>query len=290
MLSGKQIVDNLYMYDDYRLFLQEWFAAKRLERDSFSMREFSTRAGFAAHNFCNYLMKGERNCSVESARKLAVAIGLKSRAADFFENLVLYTQSETSADRDFYYAKMRQCNKASRFKNLELEQFPFYEHWYYPVLRELMVISVWEGDMQKLCDLVYPKITVSETAQAVEFLLATGMVIKGENGIYALPHIIVTSEQVPVYIKKKSRRDVLLKGADVIDLVHPTEKYLAYSTVSMSSSCFHDVRKILDDARETVLARIATDTDQDVVYEVVFQMFPVSRNSKKSSKSKGGHV
>jgi len=284
MITAKQVVDNLYLYDNYRTFLEEWFAAKRLERESFSMREFSTRAGFSAHNFCTYLIKGERNCSLESSRKLAIGIGLKGRAADFFENLVQYSQAETSADRDYYYEKMRQCNRASRFKNLEKDQFPFYEHWYYPVVRELMVLSKWGGDVSKLTDLIIPKITVRETEEAVNFLLSTGMVIRGETGVYALPHIIVTSENVPVYIKKKSRRDVLLKGAEVIDLVPASEKYLAYSTVSMSSHCFNDVKKIFEDAREAVLARIATDIDQDIVYEAVFQLFPVSKIEKTIQK------
>lgn len=282
MASSVEIAENLYGYDDYRAFLREWFEAKKVEKATFSLRAFSLRAGFAAHNFCTYLVSGERNCSADSARKIAKAIGLKARSADFFENLVLFNQAKTTVDCDYYYERMKKAGRSTSYKKLERDQFPFYEKWYYPVLRELMVLSDWNGDCARLAAMVLPPIACEEAEEAVAFLLRTGMVIRGESGKCALAHVVVTSETVPIAIKRRSRHDVLLQGVETIDAVAPTDKYIAYSTVAMSRDCFADIRKILDESREAVIARIAADCEPTDVYEVVFQVFPVTRTAKKA--------
>ncbi len=285
--TSKEIAESIFGYAEYRVFLAEWIAAKKAERGSFSLRAFSMRAGFASHNFCSYVIAGKRNCSTESARHIAEAMGLKGRAAEFFENLVLYNQADSVADRDYYYDRLRKAGRHTSYRQLEKDQFPFYEKWYYPVIRELMVLSDWGGDCSRLAKMVYPPIPVSEAEAAVEFLLRTGMVIRDESGVCALSHVVVTSENVPVYIKRKSRRDVLLVGADTIETVDPRDKYMAYSTVAMSRGCYEDVRKILDSARESVLARIAVDGAPDEVYETVFQVFPVTCAQKQRLDRKG---
>ncbi len=287
MSLSREVVDRLFSYDDYRAFLRDWFEAKKKERASFSLRYFAQKAGFASHNFCSYLISSQRNCSAESARRISQAVGLRNRASEFFESLVMLNQAETAADKEYFYEKVKKASRKTKKQILTWDQFAFYEKWYYPVVRELMIIGNWKEDPALLAKIVNPAITAQEASEAVDFLLKTGMVVRNEEGRFMLSHDIVTSEEVPVYIKRKSRRDVLLLGADIIDSVPAKEKYVAYSTVSMGTDCFTDVKKILDDAREAVLLRISEDEKPLNVYEVVFQMFPVSKSKPDIPKAAG---
>lgn len=286
--TTKQILQRIFEYDDYRLFLKDYFRVKKLEVPFFSQRYFAKKSGFNAHNFCTLVIQGRRNLAIDSIQKIIKGIGLKGRSATFFENLVYLNQAGTLADKEHYFQRVKKAGRKTEFYQMNKEQFFFYEKWYYPVIRELMVLADWKDDYSVLSKMVRPPIAPSEAREAADLLLNTGMVKKDENGRYALSDEFVTSARVPEFIKKKARRDVLLKGIETIDTITPSEKYAAYSTVTMSRSLYEEVRGILDDARAQILSLVAEDKKPDDVYEVVFQVFPVSDMKRKRTKAAGG--
>ena len=287
-LNSKQILQTIFEYDDYRIFLKDFFNAKKREKPSFSQRYFAKKAGFNAHNFCTLVIQGKRNLSIGSIQKIIKGLGLKGKPGTYFENLVYLNQAMTLDEKEHYFQRAKKIGKKTKFYQLHKDQFFFYEKWYYPVVRELVTLAQWNQDYSVLAKLVRPPITPSESKEAVELLLNTGMVKKDENGIYTLSNDFVTSEKVPEFIKKKARRDVLLKGIETIDTIAPPEKYAAYSTITMSKELYQEVREILDDTREKILSLVAEDKTPDEVYEVVLQVFPVSKMMEKRKGFPGG--
>jgi uncharacterized protein (TIGR02147 family) len=277
MDNPRQIVESIFEYDSYRLFLKDYFAAKKKEKPSFSQRYFARRAGFKAHNFCTLVIEGRRNLSMGSIQKIIKGMGIKGKAATYFENLVYLNQATTLADKELYYHRLKKIGNKTQFYQVHKDQFFFYEKWYYPVIRELMTLMEWNGDFSALAKAVRPSISPAEAKEAVELLVNTGMVKKDEPCGYVLSDEFVTSAGVPEFIKKKARRDVLLKGIETIDTIAAHEKYAAYSTVTMSKTLYKEVREILDEARQKILSLVADDAAADEIYEVVFQVFPVSQ-------------
>lgn len=276
-MSSKQILDKIFEYDDYRHFLNDYFDAKKRENPHFSQRFFTQKTGFKAHNFCTFVVQGKRNLSTSSIHLLIKALKLKGKSAGYFENLVYLNQATTIEEKEHFFKKIKKAGKASDFYKLNKEQFFFYEKWYYPVIRELLVLSNWHEDYATLAKMVRPSITPLEAREAVDLLLSSGMVIKKDDGSYSLCHEFVTSEKVPVFIKKKSRRDVLLKGIESIDSIAPEEKYASYATMPLSKKLFDEIRETLDEVRIKILSQVADDTNPDEVYEIVLQVFPVSQ-------------
>lgn len=277
--SSKDIRKGIFEYDNYRTFLCEYFEARKRENHRFSQRQFCAKCGFAAHNFVTFVVKGSRNLSHSSIQKVINGLGLEKREALFFENLVLLNQAKTVIEKERYFQTLKNITKKSSYHRINKEQFFFYEKWYYPVLRELMVLSNWQGDAQKLARMVQPTITTEEAREATTLLLKTGMVIE-KGGHYSLAHDLITSAHVPAYIKRKARRDVLLKGVEIIENVPPKEKYLSHVTMPMSKRTYEEVRQKLDEIRQTILSYTETDSSPDEVYEVVLQVFPVSKMQK----------
>jgi uncharacterized protein (TIGR02147 family) len=275
--SSKQILEMIFEYDDYRIFLKDFFNAKKQEKPSFSQRYFAKKVGFNAHNFCTLVIEGKRNLSIDSIQKIISGLGLKGKAGTYFENLVYLNQAKTLDEKEHFFQRAKKIGNKTKFYQLHKDQFFFYEKWYYPVIRELVTLAEWKEDYSLLAKLVLPPIVPSEAKEAVELLLNTGMVKKDENSVYTLSNEFVTSEQVPEFIKKKARRDVLLKGIETIDTIMPSEKYAAYSTITMSKGLYQEVRELLDDTREKILSLVAEDKTPDEVYEVVLQVFPVSK-------------
>lgn len=289
-MKSNQIIENIYKYDDYRIFMDDYFKAKKSEKASFSQRYFTSKAGFNAHNFCTLVLQGKRNLSTDSIQKIIKAIGLRGKASTYFEHLVYLNQAKSLEDKEFYFKRLKQTRKNTQFYQLHKEQFFFYESWYYPVIRELLAIYDWKDDYEMLAKAVRPSISSLEARKAVELLESSGMICKDDNGHFYLTNKFVTSEQVPDLIKKKARRDVLLKGIETIDTIDPRQKYAAYSTVTMSKRLYEEVRGILDDTRQKVLTLVDEDNTADEVYEVVFQVFPVSNLNSIKTKLAGGNT
>jgi len=286
--NTKHIIESIFEYDDYRIFMRDYFEAKKRENPSFSQRYFAKKVGFNAHNFCTLVLMGKRNLSMGSIQKILKGIGLKGKTATYFENLVYLNQAATLEDKDRYFKRLKQIGKKTQFYQLHEEQFFFYEKWYYPVIRELLTMKDWNNDFAALGKSVRPPICTLEAKEAVELLESGGMVIKNETGGYSLTNEFVTSARVPEFIKKKARRDVLLKGIETIDTIEPREKYTAYSTVTMSKRLYGEVRGILDETRQKIMSLVADDDVADEVYEVVFQVFPVSAMSRENTKALPG--
>ena len=287
-ISSKQILQTIFEYDDYRVFLNEYFAAKKLENPGFSQRYFAKKTGFNAHNFCTLVVQGKRNLSIESIQKIVKGLGLKGKAGAYFENLVYLNQAQTLSNKEHYFQRVKRIGRTTTFYQVHKDQFFFYEKWYYPVVRELMTFAEWNNEYTALAKLVRPAISAAQAKEAAELLLTTGMVQKKPSGGYALTNEFITSAHVPEFIKKKARRDVLLKGIETIDAIGASEKYCAYSTVTMSKELYGEVREILDETREKILSLVAEDKNPDDVYETVFQVFPVSNiKGKKKISSEG---
>ena len=288
--DSKLTIESIFEYDDYRVFLKDYFNAKKREKHSFSQRYFAKKIGFNAHNFCTLVVLGKRNLSIDSIQKIIKGIGLKGKAATYFENLVYLNQATTLEDKDYYFKRLKQTGKKTRFYQLHRDQFFFYEKWYYPVVRELLTMKDWNGDFAALAKTVRPPITASEAREAVELLESTGIVKKDATGVYSLTNEFITSEQVPDFIKKKARRDVLLKGIETVDTIEPHDKYAAYSTVTMTKELYEEVRGILDETRQKILSLVAEDGAPDEVYELVFQVFPVSSMHRENKKTFSGET
>jgi uncharacterized protein (TIGR02147 family) len=233
------------------------------------------------------VIQGKRNLSVDSIQKIIKGLGLKGREGTYFENLVYLNQAVTLAAKERYFQRIKKIGKKTKFYQLHNDQFFFYEKWYYPVVRELVTFAEWKNDYTVLSKLLRPPISSAEAKEAVELLLKTRMVVMDDHGNYALNNEFVTSERVPEFIKKKARRDVLLKGIETIDTITPSEKYAAYSTVTMSKGLYEQAREILDETRERILSLVAQDKAPDEVYEVVLQVFPVSKMAGKRKDFNG---
>jgi uncharacterized protein (TIGR02147 family) len=286
--GSRQIIDSIYEYDNYRLFLRDYFEAKRREKPSFSQRYFAKKAGFNAHNFCALVISDKRNISMDSVRRIVKGIGFRGKAATYFENLVYLNQAATLDDKEYYFKRLRQTGEKTRFYRIHKDQFFFYEKWYYPVIRELLAMKQWNDDFAALAKAVRPPISTAAAKEAAELLESAGMVKKEATGAYCLADRFVTSAHVPEFIKKKARRDVLLKGIETIDTVQPHEKYAAYSTMTMSRALYEDVRVIMDETRQKILSLVAEDGPADEVYEVVFQVFPVSNMNPEDKNAFAG--
>ena len=280
-----KVVREIFKYDNYRVFLAAYFKEQKQVTHGFTMSGFSKKAGFLSHSFLRFIVRGERNVSEKSVSQICSTIGLSSTEADYFTALVWYNQAEKSSDKTKCFEQLKNCRKRIATLIIDDATSRFYEKWYYPVVKELVITTTWGGDFRKLGKMLKPSITFFQAKEAVEFLLEVGLIEKSLSGVYSTTAKHVTSESVPMYVKKDVRRDVLQMGVESVELSTAKERHTAYTTLTLDEDAFVDIEEMLNEVREKIIKRADSCKNGDV-YEAVFQLFPVTNVQKRDLKIK----
>jgi uncharacterized protein (TIGR02147 family) len=273
-----QVLDKIYDYDNYRMLIKDYFEEQRELRSFFSHRYFAQKAGFGSHSFCAYIMDGKRNLSHTSIPKMVKGLGLKGKKAEYFQTLVYYNQSRNEKDRESYYKVLQRLRKSTSFYKVNRRQFAYFDHWYYPVIRELAVHSDWEGDYEVLANLVRPSITVLEAKKAIKTLVEIGLLELCRGGEYKQPNAVITAKNVPGFVFKNSRRDFIKKAIEASEHYTKQERHITSTTLTMSHAAYQEATKLIDEVRKKILILSTEDEDIDGVYTLNCQLFPLSQS------------
>lgn len=284
--EGNVTIEHLFEYDDYRAFLKDYFEEQRKIKAYFSHRYFAQKAGFSSHSFCAYLMEGKRNLTFESIHKIVKGIGLNAKRAQYFEALVFYNQALTAEDKEKFHKEMQSIRRSTEFYRLNTKQVAYYDHWYLPVLRELVIYTNWQGDYTKLAKMVKPAITVDEAKSGVQTLLDIELISKNDDGGYTQPALVVTAEKIPGYVIRGARREMILRAVEASDYYPPSERHLSYSILATNKKVFDQASQMLDEVRKKILVLAMEDDDVDGVYALNLHLFPLSQPISKTGERK----
>lgn len=266
--------DKIFNYSDYRKFLQDYFTEQKRLKKIFSHRYFAQKAGFSSSSFVSHVMKGERNLTDKSLYKMIKGLNLKGKAKNYFEKLVMYNQSKDLEEKKFFYDDLLEIKKNNNFEPLTKDQYAYYEHWYNPVIRELIIQDKWDGDFKKLSKMVIPKITPKQAEEAVQMLVDTGL-ISCDDGIYTQGAEFVTSEKVPSFVLKEARNEYIKLGVRASELMDSSQRFITSTTFTMTKEAYDEVVEEIEKIRRKIILTKSTENRGDV-YQFNIQLFPMS--------------
>ena len=274
--------DSIYLYEDYRSYLKDFFAFRKKEERGFTHRVFAQRAGFSSSSFCLHVMEGRKNISGTSVAKFVAALGLEGAAARYFETLVWYNQAKTLHDRERFFSELNRIRRNSQFYRVGKRQFILYSEWYFPVIRELAVYGDWHGDYRVLGRMVQPPLSPEKARKAMGALIDAGLLIRNEDGTLRQNSRVVSAGNAPAVIVNKLKKDFLLRAIDAEEKFRKPAKYSSSATLSMSMRNFEKAKGMIDTLRQQLLAMAMDDPEVEKVFQVNFQLFPLSGPVKRS--------
>jgi uncharacterized protein (TIGR02147 family) len=270
--------EHLFEYDNYRFFLRDYFVQQKKIRNIFSHRYFARKAGFSSSSFCAHVIEGKRNLTDESLRKILKGLGLSGKPATYFEALVRFNQAKTVEEREQFIRKLDRLRKSAEFYRVNEKQVRYFEEWYYPVIRELAVYSYWGGDYHKLASMVRPSITPEKARKAVDTLVELGLLVCNADGSFAQSNQVISSEHLPGPITRKTRRELMYRAIEAMETLPVEQRHISGCTVAMSESQYRDIALQIDELRKRILETAMDTSGAEKVYQVNFQIFPLSRD------------
>ena len=275
---------DIFAYTDYRQFMKDFFSFMKSTKPFFSYQYFADKAGFKAKSFVHKVINGERSLSQNSLFTIARVLNLKGREIDFFESLVHFNDASNAQEREYYLDRMQSVEPKHDGVRLQKHQYEYFSKWYHSVVRELVTQLRFDGDYNKLAKAMDPAITPKQARESVELLLKLGLIRKNERtGFYEYsdPHITTRDTVVAVAVNKYQREtmDLALK-AHLVD--ERKQRDFSTLTIGVSEKGYERIRNELKDFRAHISRIVAEDNPADRVYQINYQLFPLSKIRKPS--------
>jgi uncharacterized protein (TIGR02147 family) len=141
-----------------------------------------------------------------------------------------------------------------------------------------VAIYEFQGDYEELGSLLEPPITASEAIEAVQLLLKLKLIRKNAQGRYErVDRVLSTGTQADPKKVKPAIKQNLALAQRALELFPPEIRPFSYLTVSVSEESVALIRDRLRMIRREILEIVTQEQSVDRLYQLNFQLFPISK-------------
>jgi uncharacterized protein (TIGR02147 family) len=271
---------DLYDYRDYGEFLRDAYDTRRAEKRSFSMRYISLKAHMDV-SYVSKILTGDRHLPVGKIPAFAAVFGLTGRRAVYFEALVLAGRAHSPEEKHPFEEAMNRLRTSPAEPLSSEQQSRLYSRPHHPGVRAMLGLSDWIDEYDILGRRMDPPLRAAEIHTALLQLQEDGLVERDQHEILRPSEAHVrTAAPLDRAAIRNYHKAMLELGKRSLSVHPPERRDMSTLTITASAESLPDIRALIADCREEIRKRIALDNDPDTVYQLNFQVFPLTRESK----------
>jgi uncharacterized protein (TIGR02147 family) len=268
---------DIFQYTDYRKYLRDYYEAKRASQKEFTHRHISQAMGFKSTGTFAQILQGKTNITSQTSGHFVRLLALKKDEADFFELMVLFSQSKGHAEKKRYFEKILSFPK-SKLKQVDSTQYAFYEKWHYSVIREVLAFHPFKDDYRELARMLEPPISTAEAQKAIKLLEELKLIRRNDEGVFEKSDPVITSGYDT---RSLAVNQFIVETLDLaktaLDKLPREERSLSALTLSLPEDGYAKVEEKIKEFRRELLEMARNCPDPKRVIQVNFQLFPVTR-------------
>jgi uncharacterized protein (TIGR02147 family) len=270
---------SIYSYLNFRDFLKNAYEERKALHPAFSYRFIAQRIGIHASTF-NRIVQGKRNLTDKMIIPTAMVFKLGKRETSYFELLVHSCQARGMQEKKLYLEKVISFNKSNAMPLLA-DHYALFESWYYIAIRELLSHYRFCGDYEMLASMLDPPISPKQAKRAIYLLDRIGLIKKDRNGCHRPTHQFVSAGEnwhsVAIANFQKSTIGLALEA---LERFGQNDRDISTTTVNLSPQGLSIVKEKIQVLRKEILEVENRDLGCDRVFQVNFQVFPMTKSSK----------
>jgi uncharacterized protein (TIGR02147 family) len=270
---------SIFEYLNYRVFLMDAYKERKGANPAFSYRYIGSKVGLNASTFVR-ILQGKRNVTRKHIPSIAAVFHLKKQEEKYFELLVQFNQAAGTEDKKIYFEKLLSF-KNTRFSLLLKDKYDLFNEWYYIAIRELLGHYSFKDDFEALARMVTPPILPREARNAIALLEKMKLIARDSRGFYKPTDALVTvGEDWQSIAIANFQKSTIQLAESAIDRFKPDERDISTLTVNMSQKKLNIVKEKIRLLRKEIMEIENMDRDNDTVFQINFQIFPMSRSSR----------
>ena len=277
--TGAMQRPNVFDYLNFSEFIRDVYEYLKHEDSSFTHREFAARAGFKAASNLALVMDGTNRLTRDSIYKFSKGLGLTNKEAKYFENLVIWTQTEDANEREVYENKLRKHHTAFRNSRLNQDAYDLIANWYIVVLRELLEIEGQPTDPKELKKLLVPRVSWKKIDAALEILKRMNAVKEVDGQWETYNTVVETEDEIQDAAGRNYHREMIRIAREAVDRFGPSQRELGGVTSAIRADDMNELKAFMAKQRKEMLTFLTKLNQREGVNQVVqvnYQAFPVS--------------
>lgn len=265
---------NIYNYLNYRDFLRDLVAYLKATKRAFSYRYFARESGLKSPNFLKFILDEKRNLTFDSIQKFAKGFKLKTYEKNYFENLVFFNQASTNEEKNKYFRSLSRSKNFLKIKKLENNQYQFFSHWYYVVLRELITMKDFKEDIDWINQKLQCNLSKEEIQEAIQTLINLKLIQRNKKGKLSLSDekIVASPDMISMAINN-FHREMIRKADQSLEGSFTEHRDISSLTIGINQKQFEKIRKKIKEFRRELHTIISENEDIDTIYQINFQLF-----------------
>lgn len=268
----------IFSYIDYRWYLKEYYEEQKASSSCFSYRYFSMKAGINSPSFLKQVIESKRNLTPLTINKFIIALKLTEKEAAYFRHLVLFNQAKSATEKQEHYVIMLSMMHTVKELKLNALQHEYYNHWFVPIVRELVCLYDFRDDFKKIAEMVIPSIQAGDARYAVKLLKKLGMIDQLSDGSYRQTDTAIMSDSsIDRMAVRSFNREMIKKAGLSLDTISVDHRQIYGMTIGISKECYDVLTAEMQAFRDRVVTVVNRDMKSDCVYQLNLQLFPLSK-------------
>jgi uncharacterized protein (TIGR02147 family) len=274
----------VFDYTDYRKYLFDFYQREKRKSKSFSYRSFAKKIGINSVGFYKDIVENRQHLGMSAIVKFSKGMGHTKKEAEYFKNMVCFSDAKTVENRAAFYAKML-AGKDPKVKIVEESKFEYYSKWYYSAVRGLISYGSFKDspdDYKKIAKTLKPQIRPDQARKAVGILEKLGFVWKNEKGFFIITDGAVTTgtikpdKNVAALNVVNFQKDVIKLAGEAFDRFPSSQSNMSTLTLSVSFATFNAIKEELAALRGKIAAMAHAEPAANSVYQFNMQLFPMT--------------
>ena len=266
----------VYEYLDYREFLKDACVELKKSDRKYSQRYFAQKLGVKSTGYFADVLSGKRNLNDRNVVVCADILKLGYEERGYFECLVHFNQARTLREKDYWLLKMMECSRVGS-KIINRDVYEYFSKWYYSAIRELLFYRKTAIKPNVVASLLDPPLKTAEAEYALALLEKLALIERMADGSYRQTDTIIsTGDQVHSVEVAKYQMQMLDLAKHALDTVPSSQRDISTVTMSISGAAGERIVEILKNARRDILKVVQQDSNEDRVYQMQMQFFPLT--------------
>ncbi|QQR79282.1 MAG: TIGR02147 family protein [Deltaproteobacteria bacterium] len=271
---------SIYHYLDYRHFLRDYYEdQKKAKGSAFSYRSFARFAGLSSPNFLKLVIEGKRNLGLKGITQFSKALHLKSQEARYFHDLVQFNQATSDKERNLWYQKLATSRQYREIKEIEEGYFTYFSRWYYPAIREMVLVPHFKENPAWIANRLKPRISKKEAMAALELLLKLGFLKRDDAGkLIQSDRNITTAREVQSLAIRNYHRQMMTQAMDSIENTVREKRDISSLTIALSPEKFEEAKRRIQEFRRELNVLLSDESSEKMknIFQINFQLFPLT--------------
>jgi uncharacterized protein (TIGR02147 family) len=273
-------MDSVFKYQNYRTFLFDFYKEKKSANRTFSHRLIARKLGLRSSSHFSQIIKGSVNISSDLAIGFAQLMGLKKRETEYFTTLVHFNQAKSIREKSLFFEKLTAFAE-STITIIQKSQYELFEKWYYIAIRDLLPAIRFKGNFVMLAKTLIPPISVKEATRAILLLERLKLIYRDNDGLYKRADKTISSgHSIDPFFAYSYLKQTLQLAMEAIDRFPPRQRSISSLTLSLPEEGYELINEELKLFRRRMLQIAKEYSSVDGVYQVNFQIFPLSKPRK----------